>query len=182
MDQDAQQRVPTKTLTKGRASPPPYVSAKRTQIIFAKFSMYRFQIQNLVPFAAMLANGFVLENEPILEGVFCGFWMPQKRKMNPNLGDWRYSYELEIAAKHRRGFAANDSGVSSDSAYCRWQVRGRETGAQQGRWVLENMQNYETNSFCPPSRRGREPPSPEPSPPRGEGRKSVTARLQRLSL
>src|ERR1017187_9509387 len=38
---------------------PIYVSAKRTHLIFAIFSMYRVYLQKLTSFAAAFANGFV---------------------------------------------------------------------------------------------------------------------------
>jgi hypothetical protein len=53
-----------------------YVSAKRTQFIFAYLSMYHNYLQQLVMFALEFANGFVSENEPIFEGIFGGLEDP----------------------------------------------------------------------------------------------------------
>ena len=57
---------------KGQPTGPIYVSAKRTQIIFAHFSMYHFYLQKLMPFATAFANGFVLEKRTQNRGLFVG--------------------------------------------------------------------------------------------------------------
>src|ERR1700722_17152063 len=58
-----------KSLLRGKEAGPIYVSAKRTHLSFAHFSMYHFYLQRLMLFAGAFAIGFVFQNEPIL-GVF----------------------------------------------------------------------------------------------------------------
>src|SRR6266404_1592233 len=60
-------------LAAGRSSGPIYVSAKRTQFIFAVFSMYHFCLQKLMPFAAAFANGFVSEKRTQIQVCLVGF-------------------------------------------------------------------------------------------------------------
>ena len=64
---------PHPTQLVGKAAPqkkgPLYCSAKRTHFTFDDFLMDHISLQRFMFFAVAFANGFVLENEPILEAI-----------------------------------------------------------------------------------------------------------------